>query len=515
MITDYENEFNVSKEVIDALPRTNIKNREKCVTEIDALLKKYLSDKSAIYEEIKRRYKEYNVLDINIELAPLNERIFKIYELLPNFNDKLTSYGKSGLDRIFYNLDHFYNSNLEEANKNIFACINIFEQAGIKLEESHFVYSIYTLNYISEVFRERENGIDSVKLKTLFDSLYWKCPDLIKQITINFKYLYYKYKKEIDAYYENKKNSLLATYKQTESDINLEYKKLKNRQEVLIYEDPALIQSRFLNKILNFKDFTQAEINKNYSMILNENVTPNDQINEGILKLYKSIKEYKFYLDYKYIVDDIKNHYKEKDKYQKIAAPKKKEIEKLEGKLISISKKLNKMITKNKVSKIENLTNQVNLMISDVEKLYKEYEDNLFLERIHNLDETTSIYDAIAIAISDYRYIIKLIKSTDETLDNDAINGIIDVIKHYLYDNEFSILNNIYITDERDLAMVLFDKYNLLGFNIRPELLELENIEGLIESVKVLVNNIYFDKININLDNLKFVADAIEIIEKD
>ena len=28
---------------------------------------------------------------------------------------------------------------------NIFACINIFEQAGIKLEESHFVYSIYTL----------------------------------------------------------------------------------------------------------------------------------------------------------------------------------------------------------------------------------------------------------------------------------------------------------------------------------------------------------------------------------
>ena len=40
MITDYENEFNVSKEVIDALPRTNIKNREKCVTEIDTLLKK-------------------------------------------------------------------------------------------------------------------------------------------------------------------------------------------------------------------------------------------------------------------------------------------------------------------------------------------------------------------------------------------------------------------------------------------------------------------------------------------
>ena len=515
MISDYENEFNASKEVIDALPKTNVKNREKCVGEIDNLLKKYLGDKTSITEEIERRYKEYNCTDINIELAPLNERIFKIYELLPNFNDKLTSYTKSGLDRIFYNLDHFYNSNLEEATKNIFACINIFEQAGIKLEQSHFVYSIYTLNYISEVFAERENGINSAKLKALFDSLYWKCPDLIKQITIDFKYLYYKYKKEFDTYYVNKKNNLLNTYKQTEADIILEYKKLKNRQEVLIYEDPALIQSRFLNKIINFKDYTKIEIDKNYSMILNENVTPNEQVNENILKLFKSIKEYKFYLDYKYIVDDIRNLYKEKDKYQKLAAPKKKEIEKLEGKLINISKKLNKMIANNKTNKIESLTNQVNIMISDVEKLYKEYEENLFLERIHDLDETTSIYDALAFAVSDYRYINKLIKGTDETLNNDAVNGIIDVINHYLYDNEFSILNNIYITDERDIAMVVFDKYNLLGFNIRPELLELDNIEGLIEAVKILVNNIYFDKININIDNLKFVADAVEIIEKE
>jgi len=516
MLADYENEFNVNKEIIDSLPKNNIKNRTKCVSEIDNLLKKYLSDKDSVLEEIKRRYKAYKITDINQEIPTLNEQVRSMYKLLPTINDNLNSYVKSGLDRIFYNLDHFYKASLEEANKNIFACINMFEQVGIKLEPKDFVYSIYTLNYITEVFNEKQNGIDSVKLKTLFDSLYWKCPDLIKQITINFKYLYYKYKKIFDSYYIKEKDTLLKNLGKSSEDILKEYKYLKNKQEILIYEDKALIQNRFLNKILDFKNYTNEQISKNYRVILNENVVENEQVNDNILKLYKTLKEYKYYLKYKFIVDDIKNLYKEKDKYQKIAAPKKKEIEKLESKLISNSKKLNKMIANNKkTDKIETLTNQVNIMISQVEALYKEYEENLFLESVGALDETTSIYEALELAVSNYRYINRLIKNNDDTLDNQAVNQIIDEINYYLYSSDLSVIDNIYITDERDIAMVIFDKYNLYGFNIQPELLEPENIDGLVEIVTILVNHIYFDKVNVEINNLKFIYDVMDIVEKE
>ena len=40
MLNDYENEFNVSKEVITALPRNNIKNRKKAIADIDTLIEK-------------------------------------------------------------------------------------------------------------------------------------------------------------------------------------------------------------------------------------------------------------------------------------------------------------------------------------------------------------------------------------------------------------------------------------------------------------------------------------------
>jgi len=515
MINDYENEFNVNKEIIDALPKNNVKNRTKCVEEIDNLLKKYLSDKEEIFEEINIRYKEYSDYNINPELENLNKNIQEMYKTLPLLNDYTTSYEKSGLDRIFYNLDHFYKSSLDTANENIFACINIFEEVGIKLVEKDFIYSIYTLNYISEVFSERENGINSLKLKTLFDSLYWKCPDIIKQITINFKYLYFKNKKYFDNYFINKKNNLIQEKNMSAEDILNEYVDLKKKQKLLITEDKYLILNRFKNKLLDFKDYNGEQVSKNYRAILNDNVNENDAINENVLKLNDSLEEYKSYLKYKFIIDDIKNLYKEKDKYNKIAAPKKKEIEKLESKLISTSKKLNKMIFKNKnPEKIEDLTNKVNIMISQVEGLYKEYEDNLFLEHIASLNETTSIYEALETAISNYRYINGLIKKSDETLDNNAVNQMIDEINNYLYSYELSLIKNVYITDERDIAMVLIDKYNLFGFNIKTELLEEGNIDNLIATVNALANNIYFEKINANIGNMKFVFDSQDIIEK-
>ncbi len=515
MINDYENEFNVSKEVIDALPRNNVKNRTKCVSEIDKLIKKYTEDCDTVLNEIKSRYKEYSSYELNPELEVLNQKIQEMYKLMPILNDTATSYEKSGLDRIFYSLDHFYKSSLEVANENIFASINIFEKVGIELCPDDFVYSIYTSMYINEVFAERQNGINSAKLKMLFDSLYWKCPDLIKQITINFKYLFYKYMKYFDNYYADQKIILMQNKQKDAEGIFDEYLGLKKRQNTLILEDNYLICNKFLNRILNFKDYTDIQIEKNYKMILKDGAEVTDAINTNVLKLNDSLKEYKSYLKYKYIVDDIKKIYKEKEKYNKIAAPKKKEIEKLESKLISTSKKLNKMISKGKkLEKIEDLTNKVNVMILQVEGLYREYEDNLFLERVASLNETTSIYEALELAVSDYRYINRLIKSSDETLTDDDVNRTIYEINYYLFNYELDVIKNIYITDERDIAMVIFDKYNLLGLNITPEMLEEENIDGLIDATTALSNNIHFKKINANLDNMEFVFNALDIVEK-
>ncbi len=515
MLNEYENEINVNKEILSTLPKNNIKNRKKVISEIEKMLDKALSDQKKVFKEIEERHRRYCAVAINPEIEKINGNLQKSYANLYLLNETTTSYEKSGLDHIFYRLDHFYEENIDDVNNCIIASINVFKKIGLELTDKHFSYSIYTLSYMKEIFAHISNKISGEKLKETFDALYWKCPDIIKQITINFKYLYYLNKKKFDEYYTEEKQKLFSSSNMDSAEILENYIRTKEKQTHLIYNDKYLILNKFINRILDLKDYTKEQIEKNYRVFINPEVEINDKINENILKLQDSLNEYKSYLKYKYIIDDIKKLYSEKDKYVKISLPKKKELDKLEKNLISISKKLNKLIIKNKKpAKIKNITNKVNVMISQVESLYKEYEENLFLEKIATLDETTSIKEALEIGISNYRYIIKLMKNNNEGITLETINKEIEDIRNFLINNELSVLNNIYITDERDLSVVIKDKYNLFGLDIKKELLEDSNLDSTIKSIDIIVNSIYFNNQAIDINNIKFVCNSMDLVEK-
>ena len=514
MLNDYENEFNVSKEVITALPRNNIKNRKKCIADIDELLKKYNSDKEKVLKEIEKRHIKYSDYTLNPEIEKINATLKNYYSKLYLLNENLTSYEKSGLDHIFYQLSHYYNYSLEIVNGNIKSALDIFKLVGIELQASDFVYSLYTMNYMNEIFAQEDN-IDNNKLKVLFDSLYWKCPDIIKQITLNFKYLYYKNKKKFDNYYLEQKVQFLNESNMTSDEILEDYIKLKQRHSLLIYNDKHLILNKFINRILDFKDYTKDQIDKNYALILDEKILVNNNINDNIIKLLDSLIEYKTYLKYKYIVDDITALYKEKDKYVKLAVTKKKEIEKLENTSIKLSKKLNKMISKDRnFEKQAVISNKINTMITSLETLYTEYEENLFLEKFVPLDETVSIYDALMLGVSNYSHIIKLMKSKDENIGIEDIDKEIEEVKLFLFNNQLSILKNAYIAEEKDLATIISDKYILFGLNIKRENFTEENLEEFIKTITAIVNNIYFINTNINLDDLRFVFNSLDLVKK-
>ena len=57
-----------------------------------------------------------------------------------------------------------------------------------------------------------QNNTDEEQLKDTFEPLYWKLPELIKAIEINFKSIYLKYEKKIDKYFETKHKEYLSKH---------------------------------------------------------------------------------------------------------------------------------------------------------------------------------------------------------------------------------------------------------------------------------------------------------------
>ena len=82
--------------------------------------------------------------------------------------------------------------------------------------------------------------------------------------------------------------------------------------------------SKFLTGELNVKDYTDEKVKSYYEVFINKglleeakkNPEKMNEIDENMLKLMNNLYEYKKITEYKFIIDEILNIYKEKDKYK-------------------------------------------------------------------------------------------------------------------------------------------------------------------------------------------------------
>ena len=482
MLNEYKDKIELQKEVLAALPRNNNKNNKLYKAKVEEMLKEYRVDKEVVEEEITKRRNRYLSLEYDKNIDNITNKINELLPQLPLLNKYNSSYEKSNLDIILYELGHFYKNDLDKVNTDIKKAIDIFSLVGVPLSEDNFNYSYYSSIYMKKFLSNQDNDI----LKTDFEEIYWKCPDIITHITLNFKYLYYKNKKKFDIYYDNLVNNLLS------KDIYNEYKELYKNRNILIRNNAYLLQNNFLEGKLNISDYSLDKVSKAYKYVIEG--APSEKINKDIKKLYHSIIEYKNYLEFDYIINDIKSLYKDKDKYKNIYSTKKKEIDKLERNII-----------KNKIDKIDILNNKINNDINNLKNLYEELERNYFLERISSLEEDTTIYDIFLLVDSNYNYLIELLKNKD--IDISEINK----LRLFVYNPYNYILNNILISEDKDISMLIMDRYNLFGFNLTKDKLDKDNIDNLIKELEIILNSIVMNKNRITDSRIKFIKDTNNI----
>lgn len=491
MLNDYKCALEVQKEVLSSLPRNNSKNEKQYQEKIEELLTKYNEEESLVLSEIIKRRTRYLSLEYDEEIDTLTKQKELLYQKLPTLNKYNSSYEKSTLDIILYELGHFYKTDLEKVNKDIAKALKIFADVGVSLTEKDFIYSYYSNNYMKKFFLP---NITIEELERDFEEIYWKCPDIITHITLNLKHLYYQNKKKFDQYYE-KEIELLQ-----EENIKEKYSSLYKEIEERTANSAYILQNNLLEDKLNINDYTKEKVIKSYSQLIDPPYT--EKTNSNIKKLYYSVLEYKNYLELDYIAKDIKELYKDKEKYKNIYNNKKKEINKLEKKQFNNNKKLLKLLRKGKEIKINILNSKINKDINILTVLYEELEKNYFLEKISSLEENTSLFDIFLLASSNYNYLIELLKKKD--LPENEIQK----LNTFINNPYINILTNILITEEKDISMLIIDRYNLFGFTLTKEKLARENIDSLINNLEIILNSILMNKLSITESKIKFLKET-------
>ncbi len=106
---------------------------------------------------------------------------------------------------------------------------------------------------------------------------------------------------------------------------------------------------------------------------------------------------------------------------------------------------------------------------------------------------------------SNYNYLIELLKNKD--IDISEINK----LRLFVYNPYNYILNNILISEDKDISMLIMDRYNLFGFNLTKDKLDKDNIDNLIKELEIILNSIVMNKNRITDSRIKFIKDTNNI----
>ena len=504
----------VEKEVLSTMPKNNAKNIDKYLEKVLQLKKEYEGYQEEIVKTFNKRYEKATDIQSTNEVENLEIRLNTIENTLYLLSNTKTSYEKMELDKILYKIGRYYKENLENINQQIDEAIKKFENVGIKLNLSDFDYSIYVEQYM-KVFFEENGNINSSKLKATFEEVYWKCPDLIIHIELNLRNIYFKKQAQIDKYFEKEKNELLKKWQKTPEQIMNSYMEIKMQKTEKLVQDKKLLLDKFLNGKLNIKDYVQEKVQANYSKIL----TPakleaeQEEIEKGIFGFLNSLYEYKNYLYFKFIIDDVKKHYAQKENYKKIYEDTKKKIDADEKKLKKLNKKVSKKGLFGKKKEIKQTAEQ-NQMILEIKKSYKELDLNKFYNKIYfNLGENSSIYEALNLVNSYYNYLTNCMIENNKTITQEKIDEQIKCLDDFLKNPYNNIINNLTITEDKDIAIIIKDRYKLLSFNIEKEDFSAKSVDSMIATLENIATSINLNKTGLTVECIEEILELKEVLK--
>ena len=189
LVESIEEQISTDKEVITVLPRNGIKAIKTLLQTINETTIKYEELNEKLLKEIETRFNDLTVVEENEELPKLEQEIIKLDCAIKN-TDTRSSYEKMRLDKIVYNVNGYYKSNLERLNKELVDCVKQFEAVGIRISANDFNISEYAKEYMTALLQEVYNGeINSEKIKDTFEKVYWKCSEVVSHLYVNIRYI--------------------------------------------------------------------------------------------------------------------------------------------------------------------------------------------------------------------------------------------------------------------------------------------------------------------------------------
>lgn len=520
-----------NKDVLAVLPINTKKNKAAYVKKVEEFQETAIKIKKVILNEIQERYDKYLDVREDPKILELSKSI-EGFDNIALFNELNTPFEKLGLDKICHSLSSYFEGDLKLLNNNINLFLEIFQNFDITLSEDDFNYSQFVNDYMKEFFRERSKGLlDSDNLKKVFEQIYWKCPNIVTHIEVNMRYLYYINSKKIEKELDSRNEKVLGYMQLDKNELVKKYFELNKDLIKMRRKDAKYIWDKFYTEEWKSKEYSEKEMSVLYDRLSTKRFfecskDEQEEINKNFGKLLNTLEEYKVYIRFKYIIDDLVIKTRNKDSFKGAYESKNKELRKKEQELLKESKKNKQNIKLSRIPflkffrkklerKIYEFPVTSNAQIKEIKKLYDELDVEKVNKRIEEfVDDNCSIKYMFKIATSFYTYAYNLVKDHYKDEEGFDVQAELQVLIDFIDQPYKVMLNNIKLVEEPNIANIIANRYKILNINIIEENLESDNIEAYMADVEKIVNYHNITRSGVSLDDVTFVENVKPMIEK-
>ena len=505
MIEELTSKYEDFKGVIDILPVNTKYNRKRKIEYIDEEINNDNGRLLQVKKEIEKRIRQFEGLKLNDKIEKLKQELEKC-NIANEWNSYNTSYEKMHLDYYLYQLHLYYKEDLISVNACIKKIIESFKKVEIEIKKDDFKFNDYAAAYMEKIL----NNVSDEELKTYFEEIYWKNPDIIRIIEINFKNIYLKYEKKIDKYYASRHQAFLKKHKDEEIyDMRV---KLSSQIKILDGRDTYLNFQRFVNNEYSVMDFKEDDINKKKEQYFDDN----SYNYSNLLEVNKVLNEYNIMIKYRDIFTDMRERLEKKEELKNSKSNALKEIAKEEDKLIKLNAKRNKKVLFGKKKNNEKWVFEYRESLNNIIKFYDEFDNACFNDLVFlKLTQDSTVAEVLKLVSANYLYFVSRAFIKDENADINEVTKNFETLRDYVNNNTFVLLDNIALLDDKPMKQLISDKYNLMHIKLSTESLLDESMERTMGDIETLIK--YEDIVAswINIDDVTLYLNYTDLINKE
>ena len=260
-------DIEAKKTLLSSMPTNNKTNAKKYNEKIDSTIdtyneykenvKKYLKAKSESFEDKEK--------ETSVDEEALEKKVKALKHVVVILNPLNTYVEKLEIDDILYDLKNYSSISFDSLNDIINRFIDIFDDAGIKLDKDDFNTTFYVHSYMTTFFKLRsQKSKDYSELSDVFEKIYWFNPEIIEHIELNFRRLIKKNDKVFKAYISKLAKSLMEEYniedyEEAKKKYKDAYNELQSSKEESVKDIIELAKKGSIDIKNYFEDFLLAK----------------------------------------------------------------------------------------------------------------------------------------------------------------------------------------------------------------------------------------------------------------